>query len=47
MTLNWREEGNAPFEMSRGAAVVGGNMVYFMNCGGEVCSYNSTTKVGV
>ena len=44
MTLNWREEGKAPFEMSRGAAVVGGNMVYFMNCGGEVCSYNSTTK---
>ena len=30
--------------MSRGAAVVDGNVAYFMNCGGEVCSYNPTTK---
>ena len=44
MTLNWRDGGKAPFEMSRGAAVVDGNMAYFMNWNGEVCSYNVSSK---
>jgi N-acetylneuraminic acid mutarotase len=30
--------------MYRGAAVVDGNMAYFMNCDGEVCSYNVSSK---
>ena len=40
MTLNWRDGGKAPFEISRGAAVVNGDMAYFMNWNGKVCSYN-------
>ena len=44
VTLNWRDGGEVPFEMSRGAAVVDGNVAYFMNCGGEMCSYDCTTK---
>ena len=43
LTLTWRDEGKAPLKMSRGAAVVDGNVAYFMNQSGEVCSYNSTT----
>ena len=31
MIFNWRDGGKAPFEMSRGAAVVDGKMAYFMN----------------
>ena len=45
LTLTWRDGGKAPFDqMSRGAAVVDGNVAYFMHSNGEVCSYNSTTK---
>jgi N-acetylneuraminic acid mutarotase len=44
MTLNWRDGGKAPFEMSRGAAVVDGHMAYFMSWNGEVCSYNISSK---
>ena len=44
MTLNWRDGGKAPFEIIRGAAVVDGNMAYFMNWDGEVCSYNVSSK---
>ena len=44
MMLTWREGREAPFKMSRGAAVVDGNMAYFMHWDGEVCSYTSTTK---
>ena len=43
-TMNWREGGKAPLEMSRGAAVVDGNVAYFMNWDGNICSYNSTSK---
>jgi N-acetylneuraminic acid mutarotase len=44
MTLNWRDGGKAPFWMNRGAAVVDGNMAYFMNWNGRVCSYNVSSK---
>ena len=40
MTLNWRDGSEAPLKMHRGAAVVDGDMAYFMNWNGEVCSYN-------
>ena len=42
--LSWRDGGKAPLEMIRGAAVVDGNMAYFMNFDGEVCSYNVSSK---
>ena len=44
MTLNWRDGGKAPFNMIRGAAVVDGDVAYFMNVNGEVCSYNVSSK---
>ena len=44
MTLNWRDGGKAPFAMERGAAVVDGDMAYFMNHSGAVCSYSLTTE---
>ena len=44
VTLNWRDGGNAPFQMSRGVAVVDGGVAYFVICSGEACSYNSTNK---
>ena len=44
MTLNWRDGGKVPFEISRGAAVVDGDVAYFMNWNGEVCSYNVYEK---
>jgi N-acetylneuraminic acid mutarotase len=40
----WRDGGNAPFEMFRGTVVVDGDMAYFMNWSGEVCSYDLTSK---
>ena len=43
MTVNWRDGGKAPLNMNRGAAVVDGNVAYFMNWSGEVCSYNLTS----
>ena len=44
VTLNWRGRGKAPFKMYRGAAVVDGNMAYFMSCNGKVFSYNLTSS---
>ena len=44
VTLNWRDRGKAPFVMSRGAAVVDGDVAYFMNCNGHTCSYSSMSK---
>jgi hypothetical protein len=43
-TLNWRDGGKALLQMFRGAAVVDGDMAYFMNWRGEVCSYNVSSK---
>ena len=44
LMLSWKEGGNSLFTITRGAALTGGNVVYFMNYGGKICSYNSTTK---
>ena len=44
MTMNWRDGGKAPFRMSRGAAVVNGDVAYFMNWSGDLCFYNSASK---
>ena len=46
LTLTWRDGGSckAPFKMRRGGAVVDGNVAYFMDYSGKVCSYKSTTK---
>ena len=44
LILTWRGGGKAPFKLKRGAAVVDGNVAYFMHWNGQVCSYNSTTK---
>ena len=44
MTVNWRDGGKAPLKMSRGVAVVDGNVAYFMNWSGEVCSYNLSSR---
>ena len=43
MTLNWKGGGKAPFKMTRGAAVVNGDVAYFMDCSGVLCSYSSTS----
>ena len=40
----WRYGGKALIAVCRGAAVVDGNVAYFMNRNGEVCSYNLTSK---
>ena len=44
MALNWRDGGEAPFEMIRGAAVVDGSMVYFLHRFGYIYSYDSCSK---
>ena len=44
LTLTWRDGSNAPFNKIRGSAVVDGNIAYFMDNDGKVCSYKSTTK---
>ena len=44
MTLNWRDGSKAPLKMSRGAAVVDGDMAYFMHWSYEVYSYNVSSK---
>ena len=44
MSLNWRDGGKAPLEMIRGAAVVEGDVAYFMSQDSEVCSYNVSSK---
>ena len=46
VVLNWRDvdaSSKPRFNMIRGAAVVDENIAYFMNSGGEICSYDSTT----
>ena len=42
--FNWRDGGKAPFGISRGAAVVDGNVAYFMNWSGDLCSYDLSSK---
>ena len=44
LMLTWRDGGQTPFKMTRGAAVVDRNVIYFMNYDGELCSYNSRTE---
>ena len=44
LTLIWRGRGKAPLDMSRGAAVVDGEVAYFVGSDGQACSYNSTNK---
>ena len=40
----WKDWGRAPYEMARGAAVVDGNVAYFMSRDGQICSYESSTQ---
>ena len=42
--LNWRDGGKAPLKMVRGAAVVDGNVAYFLHDYGEICLYDSCNK---
>ena len=44
MTLYWKDGGKAPARMTRGAAVVDGDVAYFMDCSGVLRAYNSTSK---
>ena len=44
LVLTWRYGGKTPLAMCRGAAVVNGDVAYFMHIGGEVCSYNVTSN---
>ena len=37
----WMDGGKAPIKMSRGAAVMDGNVTYFMNLDGQLYSYNN------
>ena len=41
---NWRDGGRVLDSMCRGAAVVDGNMAYFMNWDGQTYSYDSSTQ---
>ena len=43
-SLKWRDGVKTLFKMNRGAAVVDGNVAYFMHRYGEACSYNTTIK---
>ena len=36
--LKWRDGGKVPLKMHRGAAIVDGNVAYFMNWSGDICS---------
>ena len=40
----WKDQGRVPNNMVRGAAVVDGNVAYFMSWDGQTCSYNSSTQ---
>ena len=40
----WRDGGRAPYRMGRGAAVVDGNVAYFVILNGLTCSYNLSTR---
>ena len=42
--LSWKDGARAPFKMSRGATVVDGNVGYFVNWYGDMCSYNLSSK---
>ena len=42
--VHWRDGGKAPFTIERGAAVVDGNLAYFMSWNGSTCSYDSSSK---
>ena len=44
LRLNWRDRGKAPLHMARGAAVVEGEVAYFVGPDGQGCSYNSINK---
>ena len=44
MKMHWRDGGKAPLKMARGAVVLDGNLVYFMNWIGDTCSYDLTSK---
>jgi hypothetical protein len=41
----WRESENARHDLARGAAVVDGSVVYFMNFDGRTCSFDSSTEI--
>ena len=43
-SLDWKDGGTAPLWMSRGAAAVNKNVMYFLSCGGEVCCYCSKKR---
>ena len=40
----WRDRGRASYKMVRGAAVVDGNVAYFMSWDGQTCSYDAFTQ---
>ena len=40
----WRDGGRTPYKMSRGAAVVDGDVAYFMNWNGQTCSYDKSKQ---
>ena len=40
----WRDGGRAPHLMAKGAAVVDGNVTYFVSWTGQICSYNLSTR---
>ena len=40
----WRDGGRAPYNMARGAAVVDGNVAYFLNYAGQTYSYDSSAQ---
>ena len=42
MLGEWKDRGKAPIEMRRGAAVVDGNMAYFLNWNGRAYSYSKS-----
>ena len=42
--LNWRDGGKAPLKMNRGAAVVDGNVAYFLNKNGDILLYDLSSK---
>ena len=44
LTLNWRDGGTAPLRMYRGAAMVDGDMAYFLHMYGDIYSYDSCSN---
>ena len=43
--VKWRDRGKAPFRLCRGAAVVDGNVAYFIHRDSQACSFNSSTRM--